>query len=364
MRHHKNTMAAYLRFIISAAALLGACLSAKASDHGTAGSVGRTGISGEVLAFIDDIEYSTAWRSGATMFGASAVFRFFYEPSERLQFAAGAYGLRRFGDERFFSRALPVFRARYITERLEFILGELIADSAHGLPDILYRQEYLFDPGIEEGIQLRAQRGHVRADLWVHWDSLNTPENREHFTAGFVSELSFDNISFPLAVVAGHSGGELYEIPGQPVQDRLGAAAGVAAAWPVNAAVRRAIGRVFGQVLAVGSAYRVRSGQGETGSGHGILCRAGISPFDFDLSALWFKGRDLLEPAGDPLYRSNRPVYALEAARNYSMNDRVTVSGGIRFETEGCSFRSYFSNPRYRWWISMRGGFERRTRRE
>ena len=293
------------------------------------------------------------------MFGASAVFRFFYEPSERLQFAAGVYGLRRFGDERFFSRALPLFRARYVTEKLAFILGELVADSSHGLPNVLYRQEYCFDPGIEEGIQVRARTGRLSADLWVDWDSLNTPENREHFIAGLVSKVSFDNISFPLYVTAVHSGGELYEIPGQPVEERLGAAAGIAVDCPVNAAVRRAIGRVFGQLLAVGSAYRVRVGQGETGSGSGILCRAGISPFDFDVSALWFKGRDFLAPTGDPLFRSNRPVYAFEAARNFSMNGRVAVSGGIRFETEGCSFKSYFSNPRYRWWISMRGGFER-----
>jgi hypothetical protein len=206
---------------------------------------------------------------------------------------------------------------------------------------------------------VRARTGRLKADLWVDWDSLNTPENREHFIAGLVSELSFDKISFPLYIAAGHSGGELYEIPGQPVQDRLGCAAGVAVDWPLNVAFGR---RAFGQVLAVGSAYRVRSGQGETGSGDGIMCKAGLAgifPLGFDFSALWFKGRDLWAPSGDPLYRSNRPVYALEAARNYSMNDRVKVSGGIRFETEGCSFKSYFSNPRYRWWISMRGGFER-----
>jgi hypothetical protein len=53
-------------------------------------------------------------------------------------------------------------------------------------------------------------------------------------------------------------------------------------------------------------------------------------------------------------------VYALEAARSFSVNDRVSLAGGIRFETEGCSFGSYFSNPRYRWWVSMCGVFDRR----
>jgi hypothetical protein len=287
---------------------------------------------------------------------ARPLFRFNYEPSERWQFAAGIYGLRRFGDERFFSFALPVFRARYASENLSFILGELVSLDAHGLPDVLYRQEYHFDPGFEEGIQVLVQSGRLHWDLWAAWDSLNTQENREHFTAGSAAKVSFGNFSFPVYIVADHSGGERYEVPGQPVQEHFGGAAGFTVSCPVHSAIRH----VFGQILAVGSAYRVRTGNGEAGRGYGIMGKAGIAPFGFDCSAQWFKGRDFWVPSGDPLYRSGLPVYAFEAARSFSVNDRVSLSGGIRFETEGCSFGSYFSNPRYRWWVSMRGVFNRR----
>ena len=345
-------MVTHLRFIITAAALCCTCIFARAADR----TEGTAGISGEVRAFIDDIEYSTRYRTGETLFGSSAVFRFFYEPAERWQFAAGIYGLRRFGDERFFSKVLPVFRARYVSEKMSFILGELISDDAHGLPDVLYRQEFRFDPGIEEGIQFRAQPGRLSADLWVAWDSLNTPGSREHFTAGCAAVFSFDDVIFPVYIVADHSGGERYEIPGQPVQEHFGGATGLTVTHPLHSALRR----VYGQMLVVGSAYRVRSGQGETGRGYGILCKAGISPFGFDCSGQWFKGRELWVTSGDPLFRSERPVYIFETARSFSLNDRVSLSGGIRFETEGCSFGNYFSNPRYRWWVSMRGGFDRR----
>jgi hypothetical protein len=345
-------MVTYLRFIILAMALCIASPCVRAAAPATAGA----GVSGEVKAFVDNIEYSTRYRIGETLFGASAVFRFYFEPSDRWLFAAGIYGLRRFGDERFFSLALPVFRAQYTSEKLTFILGEIILADAHGLPDALYRQEYRFDPGIEEGIQFRAQSGRLNWDLWAAWDSLNTPESREHFTAGSSAVLTFDNISFPVFIVADHSGGERYEVPGQPVQEHFGGAAGVAVSCPVHSAIKR----VFGQILAVGSAYRVRTGNGVAGRGYGVMGKAGIAPFGFDCSAQWFKGRDFWVPSGDPLYRSGLPVYALEAARSYSLNDRVVLSGGIRFETERCSFGSYFSNPRYRWWVSMRGVFDRR----
>jgi hypothetical protein len=343
-------MAACLRFIIAAAACC--------AGHAAAGSECPAGISGDVLAYVDNIEYSTRYRTGETLFGASAVVRYYYEPSERLRFAAGVYGLRRFGDERFFSRAMPVFRARYVSDNLSFILGELVSADAHGLPDVLYRQEYRYDPGIEEGIQFMGRRGCFSTDMWVSWDSLNTPAHREHFIAGSASRFSFNGFSFPLLIVADHTGGEGFDVLGQPVQEHVGVAAGIDAAHPVGSMVRR----VFGQVLALGSTYRVRSGNGEAGRGYGIMCKAGISPFGFDCSAQMFRSRDLFIPTGDPLFRSDKPVYAFETAREILLKGGVSVRGGLRFETEGCSLKSYFKNPKYRWWISMNSGFERKFR--
>jgi hypothetical protein len=69
-------------------------------------------------------------------------------------------------------------------------------------------------------------------------------------------------------------------------------------------------------------------------------------------------------PSGDPIYRSGLPVYALEASCDRSVNGQVSFSGGLRFETEACSLKSYFGNPRYRWWLSMQGGFEKITCRK
>ena len=122
------------------------------------------GVSGDVRTFLDNIEYSTSYQTGETIFGASAAFRFFFEPSVHTRFAFGVYGLRLFGDENFLTRTLPLFRAQYESERVSFILGEIISSDAHGLPDIAYRQEFRFDPGIEEGIQVRVRLKHFKED--------------------------------------------------------------------------------------------------------------------------------------------------------------------------------------------------------
>jgi hypothetical protein len=355
----QNTMVTCPRIIILLTWVFLACMDAVAGTLDSAIAPGAFGVSGDIRTFLDNIEYSTAYRTGETIFGASAVLRFVYRPSERLRFAVGAYGLRRFGDECFFSRALPVFSAQYASERLSLIIGELVSADAHGLPDVLYRQEYRFDPGIEEGMQVRLRSGHFSEDLWVTWDSLNTPHHREHFTAGSASFFSFGHITFPLFVVADHTGGELYHCAGQPVQEHFGGAAGIAASYPL----RSEIGRIFGQIVAAGSTYRVRSGNGEEGGGYGIMGNVGVSPLGFDCSVQWFKGRDFWVPTGDPLYRSDRPVYSLEAARSCAVAGHAVLSGGIRFETEACSLGGYFKNPMYRFWISLCDGFEKRLGR-
>jgi hypothetical protein len=317
---------------------------------------GTLGVSGDVAAFVDDIEYSTRYRTGETIFGASAALRFFYVPSEHTLFAVGVHGLRRFGDERFFTRALPLFRAQYESEKTSFIIGDLVSAEAHGLPDVMYRQEYRFDPGIEEGIQVRVRLRHFSEDLWVAWDSLNTRAHREHFTAGSSAVFSFADFTCPVFLTADHTGGELYDIPGQPVQEHFGGATGITVSYPQRFWIKR----FFGQIFVIGSSYRVRSGRGEAGEGYGFISKAGISPLGFDCSLQWIKGHDLLLPSGDPVYRFNRPVFSFEVARSYSADDRVSVSGGIRFETLTASCNGYFRNPQYRWWIALRSGFERR----
>jgi hypothetical protein len=308
------------------------------------------GISGETALYIDNIEYSTRYRTGETMFGASAACRFFWKPSEHMRFAAGVFCLRRFGDERFLARSLPLFCAQYESDRVLFVIGELFSSDAHQLPDLLYRQEYSFDPGIEEGIQMRLRMRHFSQELWVAWDSLNTPSHREHFTAGSVSIISVADFSFPVFITAEHHGGELYDIPGQPVQERFGGAAGVSASHRVQSGLNR----VFGQLLITGSVYRVRSEVQGTGRGYGIISKAGVSPLGFDCSLQLFKGNNLVMPLGDPVFRSNQPFFSLEIAKTYVSNDLLSATGGIRFETVNTG---NFSNPRYRFWVIVRGGF-------
>ncbi len=342
-----------LRFMLLLTGVLIACPYALAeTQHSTNGAFG---VSGETVAFVDNIEYSTRYRTGETMFGASAAFRLFWQPSEHTLFAFGAYGLRRFGDERFLARKLPLFRAQYESGGVSFVIGELVSADAHELPDFMFRQEYCFDPGIEEGIQARLRLRYFTENCWVAWDSINTPAHREHFTAGSVSIISIANFSFPVFITAEHHGGELYNIPGQPVQERFGGATGVIASHQIQSGLKR----VFGQLLIAGSAYRVRSEEHESGQGYGVIGKTGISPFGFDCSLQWFKGHNLIMPLGDLVFRTNRPLFSLEIAKMYKANNFLSASGGIRFETADVRVDRYFKNPRYRWWIVLRGGFNR-----
>jgi hypothetical protein len=311
------------------------------------------GIDGEVLTYIDNIEYTTAERTGETYYGSSGSARLFYRPVPRMLFEIGAYGLRRFGDPQSLSLALPFFRAQYTSDIMTFTMGSLSTADAHFLPDLLYCQEFRFDPGLEEGMQLDLQGKHVHGEIWGVWDSLDSPTEREHFTAGSAVSYSIANYSFPFYLTADHTGGELFN-SGAPVEEHFGGATGVDFNYPLPGCIRS----VFGEILLAGTDFRIRTGDNITGRGDGIFAKAGISPGGFDCSVQLFRGHNLDMPFGDPIFESNIPYYALEISRSYAVNNHLQALGGWRFETPDItSVAQYFSAPRYRFWLALRGEF-------
>jgi hypothetical protein len=351
-RNLQNTILSALVFI--GTALLPAQASAGNADSSSLQSSPATfGIDGEVLTYIDNIEYTTAERTGETYYGSSGSARLFYRPVSRMLFEIGAYGLRRFGDPQSLSLTLPFFRAQYTSDLMTFTMGSLSTADAHFLPDLLYRQELRFDPGLDEGMQLDMRGKHVNWEIWGVWDSLDSPTEREHFTAGSVVSYSIANYSFPFYLTADHTGGELFN-SGEAVEEHFGGAAGIDFNYPLSGCIRS----VFGEILLAGTDFRKRTGDNVTGRGDGIFAKAGVSPGGFDCSVQLFRGHDLHMPFGDPIFESNIPYYALEISRSYSVNNHLQALGGWRFETPDItSVAQYFSVPRYRFWLALRGEF-------
>jgi hypothetical protein len=311
------------------------------------------GVDGEVLTYIDNIEYTTPERTGETYFGSSGSARLFYRPVPQMLFEMGAYGLRRFGDPQSVSLALPFLRATFSSDIMTFTMGSLSTAEMHFLPDLLYCQEFRYDPGMEEGMQLDMRGRNIKWEIWGAWDSLDTPNEREHFTAGSALFYSIPNWSFPLYLTVDHTGGELFN-SGEPVEEHFGGATGADVTYPLQGSLRQ----IFGDILLAGSDHRIRVGNFETGTGGGIFLKAGVSPGGFDCSLQWFKGYDLFMPFGDPIFESNIPYWALEISRSYAINSHVRAEGGWRFETPDIvTLAQYFSAPRYRFWLALRGEF-------
>ena len=353
----QNTIVSCLRTALFIASICIAALPAFAeSSRGDSTTAGKLGISGECLGYLDNIEYSMPTRTGETYFGGSARLRLFYEPAPRLFFSAGFYGLRRFGDnDNFFSLARPVFRAQYSTDQLSFMIGDLPVADGHGMPNLLFRQEYRFDPGVQEGLQLDLHLKHFDWEIWGAWDSLDSPEHREHFEAASTATVKAGHFSVPLYLSAEHTGGELYNVGG-PVQERFGGAAGVDFRIPLDNGLRA----IFAELLLPASFYRIRLGSGETGRGSGVFTKLGVSPGGFDCSLQYFRGNNLFLPLGDPVFQSNLPYYALEISRDCKIDKRLEVTGGWRWESAGAtSVQQWLNAPRYRFWIGLRGEFEK-----
>ncbi|MBN1131371.1 MAG: hypothetical protein JXA71_20460, partial [Chitinispirillaceae bacterium] len=157
---------------------------------------------------------------------------------------------------------------------------------------------------------------------------------------------------FPLLATAVHSGGERYDT-GLPVENRFGGGGGMT----VDRSVPGFFSRFSFSLMALGSARQVRDTAFRSMSGFGLLARIGITPGDFDCSATCFKGRNIDMPVGNPVYRSNRPLYVLEVSRKYRQGETFSAEGGVRLEIVESSMRSFCSNPQHRWWVALQGNF-------
>lgn len=358
--YKQNTILTYLKMVLIVAGIGIFFLPGFAnSEQGDTSRVGKLGISGECLGYLDNLEYTTHNFVGQTYFGGSTRLRLFYEPAQHLRFSAGFYGLRRFGDnDNFFSIAMPIFRAQYFTDHLSFMIGDLPVAGNHSMPNLVYRQEYQFDPGVQEGLQLDIHLKHFDWEIWGAWDSLLSPAHREHFEAASSAKFKAGCFSFPLYLSADHTGGEgeVFSDSVGPVKERFGGATGVEFRFPLD----NGLHAVFGELLVPASFYRIRQNGGETGHGAGVFAKLGISPWGFDCSLQYFKGNNLNLPLGDPIFQSNLPVYALEISREYRIDKHIDITGGWRWETpDVSSIQQYFSTPKYRFWIGLRGDFEK-----
>ena len=309
-------------------------------------------ITADMLAWCDNLEFFNDYREGYLHLGAYVRPRFEVRPSERFSFAFGVHVRKAFGDEDFFSDARPVFRGRINRGNFSFLLGEVISANRHGLPDALMREEFLYDPAIEEGFQFLYKGKTVQQDFWAVYDALNTAEHREHLMAGNNTTMHAGPFAMLVLLYADHYGGQVFAPEGDPVRENVAGGGGIS--WKLD--FKNVVNQVGLKTLGMASATsRENAGYDK---GWGSLSYAWISAWDTRFQLSFFKGKDFVAWQGNPMYQTGSPYVTFAVNRTTELISRLSVDYGIRADFMSGSVSEYFESPEHKLWVRIGYAFE------
>lgn len=275
--------------------------------------------------YCDNLEYDNPYQVGQTFFGVYASLSLAYV-KPNFDLSLGAFLQRNFGDEEEVSKALPLFRFRYRRPHFRLLAGHLDSGYNHGLPEALLAQEYPFVYPVEEGLQVLAQYENLKADAWINWYLLNTPEHREFFAAGVHAEAVWTHLAVDLGFRVSHHGGQLYDAG--PVTDNFSGMLRFVLSdeWPALDAEIGVTGTLLGSVD-----NPDRETSGERTQGFGGEGEVFISPKGWKIYYRIFSGHDFLVEQGEPIYRTQKPLHRFGVRKTFHLDKQVRA----RFQVEG-----------------------------
>lgn len=264
--------------------------------------------------YADNTEFSNPFREGETLLGTFASVFVDARLSDRLVLRGGVFGNQRFGSDDGFDEVRPVLALIVGNPRSQLILGTLDtmrrADGSgpdrtgpHGLLPPLQRETLAFERPWEAGLQWLVDGARVRQEAWVHWQRLNTREQREIFDAGLVSRVRLrEALALRTNVHLVHQGGQLAASDAGPVADSFAGAVGVEAGNAVPP-----LDRVSLEGYALVSRYVPdRESTAGARTGFGTFIRGAVEERGWRAHVILWRGSDFIKAEGDPQYLSLR----------------------------------------------------------
>jgi hypothetical protein len=265
-----------------------------------------------VTFFGDNTEFSNPFREGETLLGTFATVFVDARLSDRLVLRGGAFGLQRFGSDDGFDEVRPVIALVIGGSRSRLVLGTLETmrridgpgpdrTGPHGLLPPIQRETLAFERPWEAGVQWLMDTARVRQEAWVHWQKINTRDQREIFDTGLTSRVRLrDALTLRGDLHLVHQGGQLSA--SGPVGDSYAAAVGVEAGGVVPPLDRLSL---EGYVL-VSRDVPDRERMGEARTGLGTFIRAAIEEGGWRAHAILWRADDYAKAEGDLHYQSIR----------------------------------------------------------
>lgn len=299
----------------------------------------RIGWNTRAVLYGDNTEFFTPYRVGETIFGGQVSTWIAARPEPRIELRIGAFADRRWGSSAFADSVKPILSARYRTRHSLGILGTLETVRRHGLLEPLMVTTRELTTPIEYGGQWIEQRGGFSGEVWINWQKLNTPTEREQFELGSVLHQDLGrHLRLEAQHLWYHRGGQLYSA-GVPVTNNHATAVGARVTGGVED-----LGKGSLALFQLWSEGHIDPDYpaGRPDHGRGTWLRLGIEPKGwFEVFGIRWWGHDFSGDAGDnnynstghdpSFYRSDRRYIELGILRRVRMGGGVTFDGEIRW---------------------------------
>ncbi|HET9275140.1 MAG TPA: hypothetical protein VFN96_03620 [Gemmatimonadales bacterium] len=286
----------------------------------------------------DNTEFFTPYRVGETILGAQLWSALEFKTGEKTRFLAGAFADHRFGDEDFADPVRPVLAFHYRKGTSFGAIGTLFPERRHGFLEPLQVTTLELTRPIEYGLQWVERRPRWDLDIYINWQALNTPDQREVFDYGWVVRgRPVRRLTLTGQVHGVHHGGQLFNA-GVSVTNNIVYALGAAVADTLGVLGRTSLG-----VYRLWSSGDINSNPpgGRPDKGRGWYVRAGVTPNGwFELFGIYWRGRDFLSAEGDAnygsvgadtaYYRSRRKYIELGLLRRTAIEGEVTLDAEFR----------------------------------
>ena len=162
---------------------------------------------------------------GFTLIGNLSKPYFRYKLSKEVHIQAGILWNFEFGENDQPDEVDPVIALHYdFAEGWRFTAGTI--DRNHPLHDALFNDVLRYREPIEQGFQFKGNTQHLRQDLWLNWEELETTTKREKFSIGDYTQLKAGGFMVDGQVYWVHLGGQQNSGPGVFNNLSFGAGAG------------------------------------------------------------------------------------------------------------------------------------------
>jgi hypothetical protein len=305
----------------------------------------RVTLRSDALFYGDNTELRNPFREGETIFGTAVRLAVATDVSDRVRFSLGAFGNIRFGGDDAFELVRPIVALEIHGRRSSFVFGTLpgphVGDppgpdrtGPHGLLPPIQRETLAFDRPYEAGLQWNFSGSRLRHEMWLNWQTVNTPEHREQLDGGVAGDVTLAGpfaIPFQFHVV--HAGGQLFA--SGPVADSLALATGVIARGPLGSIEVAAI-EIYGLLSRF---VPDRSAPLRSRDGAAFFGRVSAEQGGWRGHLLFWRGDDFVKVEGDPNYLSiRRDGTRYRGVRDYAetgLSRTFRVAPDVRLEASG-----------------------------